>query len=109
MSNWLPSDSSELELLEEAPLSDGRFLGCASTLTQPRSSAALSSSRDIGVRRSGATRTATLREDLYWTDLINGRSLSDITAGLIKLCPENGTAFAVGWRSFPARARSSRT
>ena len=49
VSNWLPSDSSELELLEEAPLSDGRFLGCASTLTQPRSSAALSSSRDIGV------------------------------------------------------------
>ena len=57
MSSWLPSDSSELELLEEAPLSDGRFLGCASTLTQPRSSAALSSSRDIG-EWVGATRTA---------------------------------------------------
>ena len=57
VSSWLPSDSSELELLDEAPLSDGRFFGCASTLTQPRSSAALSSSRDIG-ERVGATRIA---------------------------------------------------
>jgi hypothetical protein len=36
----------------------------------------------------------------------NGRSLSDNTTG--RISPGNGTASQVGWRSFPARSRSSR-